>query len=223
MIIGCAYDQITKIIPLFVVLCVYFLSSTFRYHPDGNDSSHYPVMASCKALEIWYVATASLVSFLSHVDPTNGTIGTRRHARSSFCRVSSDSHLAVSYSPNSPCAHATQVVRHARQVRTPLNRKVKHKAYFFIPCPHNFTISPVSRGTLYGLSAAIGKVGAAVGTQAFTPIQNNLGKKCVYHCPQGFILPLPRGHLAHNHFHGFRYDRVDNDILMGCATLVVVL
>ncbi|THH20859.1 hypothetical protein EW146_g582 [Bondarzewia mesenterica] len=33
------------------------------------------------------------------------------------------------------------------------------------------------RGTCYGLSAAIGKVGAAVGTQAFTPIQNNLGKK----------------------------------------------
>lgn len=27
------------------------------------------------------------------------------------------------------------------------------------------------------MSAAIGKVGAAVGTQAFTPIQNNLGKK----------------------------------------------
>ena len=36
------------------------------------------------------------------------------------------------------------------------------------------------RGTCYGLSAAIGKTGAAVGTQAFTPIQNNLGKKCVY-------------------------------------------
>lgn len=35
------------------------------------------------------------------------------------------------------------------------------------------------RGTFYGLSAAIGKVGAAVGTQAFTPIQDNLGKKCV--------------------------------------------
>jgi hypothetical protein len=27
--------------------------------------------------------------------------------------------------------------------------------------------------------AAIGKTGAAVGTQAFTPIQNNLGKRCV--------------------------------------------
>ena len=36
------------------------------------------------------------------------------------------------------------------------------------------------RGTCYGLSAAIGKTGAAVGTQAFTPIQNNLGKKYVY-------------------------------------------
>ncbi|ETW87341.1 putative inorganic phosphate transporter [Heterobasidion irregulare TC 32-1] len=36
------------------------------------------------------------------------------------------------------------------------------------------------RGTCYGLSAAIGKVGAAVGTQAFTPIQNNLGKKWTF-------------------------------------------
>lgn len=33
------------------------------------------------------------------------------------------------------------------------------------------------RGTCYGLSAAVGKTGAAIGTQAFTPIQNNLGKK----------------------------------------------
>ncbi|KAJ3509410.1 hypothetical protein NLJ89_g5234 [Agrocybe chaxingu] len=32
------------------------------------------------------------------------------------------------------------------------------------------------RGTCYGLSAAIGKTGAAVGTQAFTPIQLHLGK-----------------------------------------------
>ncbi|KAA1468145.1 MFS Git1p-like glycerophosphoinositol permease [Dentipellis sp. KUC8613] len=36
------------------------------------------------------------------------------------------------------------------------------------------------RGTCYGLSAAIGKAGAAVGTQAFTPIQNNLGKKWTF-------------------------------------------
>ena len=35
------------------------------------------------------------------------------------------------------------------------------------------------RGTCYGLSAAIGKTGAAIGTQAFTPIQNNLGKRSV--------------------------------------------
>lgn len=34
-----------------------------------------------------------------------------------------------------------------------------------------------TRGTRYSLSATIGKVGAAVGTQAFTPIQKNLGKK----------------------------------------------
>lgn len=33
------------------------------------------------------------------------------------------------------------------------------------------------RGTCYGISAAIGKSGAAVGTQAFTPIQLYLGKK----------------------------------------------
>ncbi|CCM05098.1 uncharacterized protein FIBRA_07305 [Fibroporia radiculosa] len=36
------------------------------------------------------------------------------------------------------------------------------------------------RGTFYGLSAAIGKTGAAIGTQAFTPIQNNLGKKWTF-------------------------------------------
>ena len=36
------------------------------------------------------------------------------------------------------------------------------------------------RGTCYGLSAAIGKVGAAVGTEAFTPIQNNLGKRWTF-------------------------------------------
>ncbi|KAH7931102.1 MFS general substrate transporter [Leucogyrophana mollusca] len=35
------------------------------------------------------------------------------------------------------------------------------------------------RGTCYGLSAAIGKTGAALGTEAFTPIQNNLGKRRV--------------------------------------------
>jgi len=36
------------------------------------------------------------------------------------------------------------------------------------------------RGTCYGISAAIGKTGAAVGTQAFTPIQNNLGKRWTF-------------------------------------------
>lgn len=36
------------------------------------------------------------------------------------------------------------------------------------------------RGTCYGLSAAVGKTGAAIGTQAFTPIQNNLGKRWTF-------------------------------------------
>ncbi|OWB58309.1 hypothetical protein B5S28_g4328 [[Candida] boidinii] len=36
------------------------------------------------------------------------------------------------------------------------------------------------RGTLYGLSAAVGKAGAAIGTQAFIPIQNNLGKQWTF-------------------------------------------
>ena len=36
------------------------------------------------------------------------------------------------------------------------------------------------RGTCYGISAAVGKAGAAVGTEAFTPIQNNLGKKWTF-------------------------------------------
>lgn len=36
------------------------------------------------------------------------------------------------------------------------------------------------RGTCYGLSAAIGKVGAVVGTKTFTPIQNNLGENWTF-------------------------------------------
>ena len=36
------------------------------------------------------------------------------------------------------------------------------------------------RGTCYGLSAAIGKTGAAIGTQAFTPIQLHLGKRWTF-------------------------------------------
>lgn len=36
------------------------------------------------------------------------------------------------------------------------------------------------RGTCYGISAAMGKTGAAVGTQAFLPIQNNLGTKWTF-------------------------------------------
>lgn len=33
---------------------------------------------------------------------------------------------------------------------------------------------------MYGISAAVGKAGAAIGTQAFTPIQNNLGKRYTF-------------------------------------------
>lgn len=36
------------------------------------------------------------------------------------------------------------------------------------------------RGTCYGLSAAIGKAGAAVGTQAFQPIMNHLGRNWTF-------------------------------------------
>ncbi|KAI0051717.1 MFS Git1p-like glycerophosphoinositol permease [Auriscalpium vulgare] len=36
------------------------------------------------------------------------------------------------------------------------------------------------RGTCYGLSAAVGKAGAAIGTQAFTPIQIHLGKRWTF-------------------------------------------
>jgi len=36
------------------------------------------------------------------------------------------------------------------------------------------------RGSLYGISAALGKTGAAIGTQAFTPIQDNLGKQWTF-------------------------------------------
>jgi len=36
------------------------------------------------------------------------------------------------------------------------------------------------RGTCYGLSAALGKTGAAIGTQAFTPIQQHLGNRWTF-------------------------------------------
>jgi len=36
------------------------------------------------------------------------------------------------------------------------------------------------RGTCYGLSAALGKTGAAIGTQVFTPIQIHLGKRWTF-------------------------------------------
>ena len=36
------------------------------------------------------------------------------------------------------------------------------------------------RGTGYGISAALGKTGAAIGTEVFTPIQNHLGKRWTF-------------------------------------------
>ena len=42
------------------------------------------------------------------------------------------------------------------------------------------TYATAVRGTCYGISAAIGKTGAAVGTQAFTPIQLHLGKRWTF-------------------------------------------
>lgn len=36
------------------------------------------------------------------------------------------------------------------------------------------------RGTCYGISAALGKTGAAIGTEVFTPIQTHLGKKWTF-------------------------------------------
>ena len=36
------------------------------------------------------------------------------------------------------------------------------------------------RGTCYGISAALGKTGAAIGTEVFTPIQNHLGKRWTF-------------------------------------------
>jgi MFS family permease len=42
------------------------------------------------------------------------------------------------------------------------------------------TYATAVRGTCYGISVAIGKTGAAVGTQAFTPIQLNVGKRWTF-------------------------------------------
>lgn len=36
------------------------------------------------------------------------------------------------------------------------------------------------RGTCYGISAALGKAGASVGTEVFIPIQNNFGKRWTF-------------------------------------------
>ncbi|CAM9012170.1 unnamed protein product [Wickerhamomyces anomalus] len=36
------------------------------------------------------------------------------------------------------------------------------------------------RGTIYGISAGIGKAGAAVGTKVFTPLQVNYGKRYTF-------------------------------------------
>lgn len=40
--------------------------------------------------------------------------------------------------------------------------------------------STAVRGTCYGISAALGKTGAAVGTEVFTPIEDNLGKRWTF-------------------------------------------
>ena len=36
------------------------------------------------------------------------------------------------------------------------------------------------RGTCYGISAALGKTGAAIGIEVFTPIQDHLGKRWTF-------------------------------------------
>ncbi len=36
------------------------------------------------------------------------------------------------------------------------------------------------RGTCYGISAAVGKAGAAIGTEVFTPIQDHAGKRWTF-------------------------------------------
>lgn len=44
------------------------------------------------------------------------------------------------------------------------------------------------RGTLYGLSAGIGKAGAAIGTEIFTPIQTHAGTKYTFFLSGGLSL-----------------------------------
>ncbi|KAG7700891.1 hypothetical protein KL951_001006 [Ogataea haglerorum] len=81
------------------------------------------------------------------------------------------------------------------------------------------------RSTLYGLSAALGKTGAAVGTQAFTPIQNNLGKQwtfiiaallgltgvviaflCIPHCLEDDLMLEDIRYLSYLRSHGWTGD-----------------
>lgn len=46
-------------------------------------------------------------------------------------------------------------------------------------CPTSevWLILPTNYDSSYGISAAVGKTGAAIGTEVFTPIQTNLGKR----------------------------------------------
>lgn len=44
------------------------------------------------------------------------------------------------------------------------------------------------RGTLYGFAAGVGKAGAAIGTEVFTPIQNHAGKKYTFFVSGGLSL-----------------------------------
>ncbi|KAF9819682.1 hypothetical protein IEO21_01947 [Rhodonia placenta] len=56
-----------------------------------------------------------------------------------------------------------------------------HLKLTLVQGPGNLNGLVSAEGTFYGISAAVGKAGAAIGTEAFTPIQDNLGKKYTPH------------------------------------------
>ncbi len=43
--------------------------------------------------------------------------------------------------------------------------------------PKSWLVHSTDHCVSYGISAAVGKTGAAIGTEVFTPIQTNLGKR----------------------------------------------
>jgi hypothetical protein len=68
--------------------------------------------------------------------------------------------------------------RHVRLIR--ISMCVVERASSRLGLTSSESYATAVRGTCYGFSAAVGKTGAVVGTQAFTPIRDNLGPRWTF-------------------------------------------